>query len=190
MIMLKKYYTIFKKELINLIQIPIVNYPHSKLSNRIRTFYYKKVLQIGSNPLILNNFDIVSKDLITFGNSIQINKNVTMDASGSLGIYIGNRVLIGPGSYFRSANHSFLDDSSIIDQGWVFNKVPFEGKDYSIVIEDDVWIGANSIILSGAHIGKGSILNAGSVVSSLIPKMSIVAGNPGRVVMQRQNKGN
>ena len=188
--MLKKYYRILKKELINLIQIPIVNYPHSKLSNKLRAFYYKKVLQIGSNPLILNNFDIISKDLIKFGNRVQINKNVTMDASGSLGIYIGNRVLIGPGCYFRSANHSFSDDSSIVDQGWDFKRIPFEGTDYSIIIEDDVWIGANSIILSGAHIGKGSVLSAGAVVSSSIPEMSIVVGNPGRVVKQRQSRSN
>ena len=123
---MNKIFKIFRDELINLIEIPIVYYPSSKVSNKLRTFYYEKVLQIGSNPLILNNFDIASKDLIEIGDKVTINKNVTMDASGSLGIYIGNEVSIGPGCYFRSANHSFLEAVAIREQGWDYKKVSFE----------------------------------------------------------------
>lgn len=183
--MVIKYLRIIISEIINLIEIPIVNYPHSKFSNRLRAIYYKRKLQIGSDPLILNNFDIRPKDLIQIGDKVQINKNVTMDASGSLGIYIGNKVSIGPGCYLRSANHSFSKCIAIQDQGWDYKKISFKNKDYSIVIEDDVWIGANSIILSGTHIGKGSVLNAGTVVSSTIPENSVVVGNPGRVIKKR-----
>jgi acetyltransferase-like isoleucine patch superfamily enzyme len=56
------------------------------------------------------------------------------------------------------------------------------------VINDDVWIGASAIILSGAQIGKGSIIAAGAVVSSIIPPFSIVVGNPGRVIANREKK--
>lgn len=51
-----------------------------------------------------------------------------------------------------------------------------------VVIEDDVWVGMNSIVLPGTHIGAGSIVAAGSVVSSNVPSMSIVAGNPAKVI--------
>ena len=184
--MFKKLLEISKIEIINLLEIPIVKYPASKISNKIRDFYYKRKLHIGNNPLILNNFDIRSIDLIEIGNDVQINKNVTIDAKGSLGIYIGNKVSIAPGCYIRSANHSFSKDGiAIQDQGWDYKKIQFKNKEYSIVIEDDVWIGANSIILSGAHIGKGSVLNAGTVVSSTIPENSVIVGNPGRVVKKR-----
>lgn len=54
-----------------------------------------------------------------------------------------------------------------------------------IVVEDDVWIGLNSIILSGSYIGKGSVIGAGSVVSGKIPPYSIAVGNPCKVVRTR-----
>ena len=180
-----KYAKIILSELVNLIEIPIVSYPNSKVSNIIRSFYYKKILLIGVNPLILDHFDIRSKSLINIGNNVQINKNVTMDATGSLGIYIGSQVSIGPGCYLRSANHSFSDDVPIQQQGWDCKEISFENKKYSIVIEDDVWIGANAIILSGAHVGRGSVLSAGTLVSSVIPAKSVVGGNPGRVIKKR-----
>lgn len=55
----------------------------------------------------------------------------------------------------------------------------------NIIIGDDVWIGSNSVILSGVTIGRGSIIGAGSVVTMNIPNYSIVAGNPARVIKSR-----
>lgn len=57
-----------------------------------------------------------------------------------------------------------------------------------IIIEDDVWIGMNSIIMSGVKIGKGSIVAAGSVVTKDIEPYSIVGGNPARLIKYRFNK--
>lgn len=54
-----------------------------------------------------------------------------------------------------------------------------------IVIEDDVWIGSNSVVLSGVTIGRGSVVGAGSVVVKDIPPYSIAAGNPARVLRKR-----
>lgn len=51
-----------------------------------------------------------------------------------------------------------------------------------IIIEDDVWIGANVTILKGVTIGRGSVIGAGSVVSKCIPPMSIAAGAPAKVI--------
>jgi acetyltransferase-like isoleucine patch superfamily enzyme len=53
-----------------------------------------------------------------------------------------------------------------------------------IVIGDDVWIGARAIILAGAHIGAGSIIGAASVVDFPVPPLSLVAGNPARIVQR------
>ena len=55
-------------------------------------------------------------------------------------------------------------------------------KDSPIKIEDDVLIGANSIILKGVTIGKRTIIGAGSVVTKSIPSDCVAAGNPCRVI--------
>ena len=51
-----------------------------------------------------------------------------------------------------------------------------------IVVEEDVWIGINVTLLSGAHIGRGAIIGACSVVTKEIPPYAIVVGNPAKVV--------
>ena len=60
-----------------------------------------------------------------------------------------------------------------------------EGKQGAIIIEDDVWIGAGSIILTGVTISKGSVIGAGSVVAKSIPEYSIAVGNPAKVIHRR-----
>jgi acetyltransferase-like isoleucine patch superfamily enzyme len=54
-----------------------------------------------------------------------------------------------------------------------------------IIIENDVWIGANSIIMSGIKISNGAIIATGSTVTKDVPPYAIVAGNPGRIVKYR-----
>ena len=54
-----------------------------------------------------------------------------------------------------------------------------------IIIEDDVWIGVNSIILSGVKIGRGAVIGAGSVVSKDIPPYAIACGNPAKIIKYR-----
>ncbi|ARR57161.1 hypothetical protein HY78_12260 [Rhizorhabdus wittichii DC-6] len=55
----------------------------------------------------------------------------------------------------------------------------------AIVIGHDVWIGANSIVVSGVTIGTGAVVAAGAVVARDVPPYAIVAGNPAKVVRYR-----
>jgi maltose O-acetyltransferase len=61
------------------------------------------------------------------------------------------------------------------------NQVP-SPRSASIVVGDNTWIGARAVLLSGARIGEGSIVGAGSVVDFEVEPFSVVAGNPARVV--------
>ncbi|MFI8577868.1 CatB-related O-acetyltransferase [Rossellomorea aquimaris] len=76
-------------------------------------------------------------------------------------------------TYFMNQN-IFKDDLE--------NDIYTKGK---IIIEEDVWVGSNSAILSGVKIGRGSIIGAGSVITKDIPRYSIVAGNPATLIKKR-----
>ncbi len=54
-----------------------------------------------------------------------------------------------------------------------------------ITIENDVWIGANAVILKGVKIGNGAIIGAGTIVRDDVPPYAICIGNPGRIVKYR-----
>ncbi|WP_459878754.1 acyltransferase [Desulfothermus naphthae] len=98
-------------------------------------------------------------------------------------IKIGDRVLIGRGC----AIVDHLHDYRIID--CPLNIAPLtEGK--PIVIEDDVFIGVNTVIAPGVRIGAHSFIGANSVVNVNIPPYSMVAGNPAKIVRSyNHNKG-
>ena len=57
---------------------------------------------------------------------------------------------------------------------------------YANIIGNDVWVGANSVILPGVKIGTGAIVGAGSVVTKDVPEYAIVVGNPARILKYRE----
>jgi tetrahydrodipicolinate N-succinyltransferase len=74
-----------------------------------------------------------------------------------------------------------LLDSGLKTEGFSSNTVvPHVGEE--IIIEDNVWIGAGSIILPGVKVGRGSIIGAGAVVTKNVDCNTIVAGNPARQI--------
>lgn len=89
-------------------------------------------------------------------------------------IQIGNNVSIAYGVLIQDSDYHTTYD----EQG---NPKP---QTLPIIIEDNVWIGANVIILKGVTIGEGSIVAAGSVVTKSVPSYSLVGGNPARIIKQ------
>jgi len=111
------------------------------------------------------------KAVIQIGNHVGIS-GATISSNST--ITIGNNVLIGSGvlitdSDAHSINPKFRNDKSKIMSS-------------PIVIEDDVFIGARSIVLKGITIGRGALIGAGSVVSQDIEAFAIVAGNPAKKI--------
>jgi acetyltransferase-like isoleucine patch superfamily enzyme len=91
-------------------------------------------------------------------------------------VSIGNHVCIGQNVVLSGLNHNYHEiDRDISGQGVSVAQ---------ITVEDNVWIGAHSVILSGVTIGKHSVVGAASVVSKDIPPYSVCVGNPARVIKQ------
>lgn len=164
--------------------------PNYSIGNKIRFIFWNTTnLNLGKNVKIERMTDFLNPCNIFIADDTIIGENVIIDASLSNGVFVGKNTSIANGTYIRSANHKFDDiELPIQHQGHYCAELYYNKIKYSIVIEDNVWVGARSIILSGAWIGKGSIISAGAVVSNIIPPFSIVVGNPGRVVANRLKK--
>jgi acetyltransferase-like isoleucine patch superfamily enzyme len=96
-------------------------------------------------------------------------------------LIIGDKVLIGPGTTISTGDHNY----SRVGVYMMDSKEKEETDDQEVIIEDDVWIGANVIILKGVRIGRGSVVAAGSLVIKNIPPYSIVGGVPAKLIKNR-----
>lgn len=109
---------------------------------------------------------------VIIGRSTYINSGVVI-YSGN-GVRIGSNVLIAANCTLAPVNHQFRERARLIVEQ------RFQPSRGGIRIEDDVWIGANSVILDGAYIRKGSVVGAGSIVRGELPEYSICTGAPAR----------
>ncbi len=91
-------------------------------------------------------------------------------------VTIGSHVNLAQGITVTALNHNFSNTSRRIDQQGVSTQV--------VTIADDVWIGANAVILPGVTIGKHSVVAAGAVVTRDVPPNSIVAGVPAKIIKE------
>lgn len=99
------------------------------------------------------------------------------------GIRMGARVAVAANCTFAPANHEFRRrDLPIREQG-------FRPSKGGIVIEDDVWIGANCVLLDGAILREGCVIAAGTVVRGEVAAFSIQGGNPMTVLGWREETG-
>lgn len=132
--------------------------------------YMKRILgkPLPESTTVLPPFYIDYGKPVTIGEGCFIQQCCTFFGRG--GITIGNGVFIGPKCNLITINHDPNPE----------NRSATYGR--PIVIEDKVWIGINSTILPGVKIGYGAIVGAQSVVTHDVPAMTVVAGNPARVI--------
>lgn len=118
-------------------------------------------------------FSLKDDGKLRIGSYFYINHYSIIDCNYN--ITIGNRVQIGPHCYITDFDHDLVVD---------LNRAFHRGakKFASVVIEDNVWIGAGVIILKGVRIGKNAVIGAGSVVKHDIPSNAVAVGNPARVI--------
>jgi len=110
---------------------------------------------------------------VSLGRGLDINHDVEIDYSG--GVVIGEDVWISQGVIIETHEHLISREK----------KKNWKMRTHSLEIGDNVWIGANAIILPGAHkLGEGSIVAAGAVVTKEVLPYTIVAGVPARMLKE------
>jgi acetyltransferase-like isoleucine patch superfamily enzyme len=112
---------------------------------------------------------------IRAGRGLALNSGVFLDGRG--GLELGQNVLVGPNAVVLSTRHRFGDPG-----------LPIAAQGVELVptsIADDVWIGANAVVLAGVRVAAGTVVAAGAVVSSDTEAWSIVGGVPARPIGAR-----
>ena len=149
----------------------------AELNYGLKRFFTRLVLQIASDSWFVNYrlrvflYRLVGIDI---GKNCFIGRNVYFDELNLKGIHIGNHVILTMGTTLLS--HFLNSKQGCFELGEVF-------------IEDDAFIGLNTLITKPVRIGKKSVIGAGSVVTKDIPENVVAAGNPCRIIKHRELGG-
>ena len=141
------------------------------------TYWRKLILRIfgakiGKGGKIKTNIKISEPWHLSIGDHCWIGENVWIDNLAL--VQIGNRVCISQGVYLCTGNHDFKKD--------LFNLILKK-----IIVEDDCWIAAKSIIGPGSILKKGSVSFLGSVVSGILQEDGIYKGNPAKLLKSKDD---
>lgn len=118
--------------------------------------------------------------------NIYLGSNISIGADanficGIAKIIVRDNVMMGPHVFIITGSHRI----DVVGEYMINVKDKLPENDRDVLIEEDVWIGANVIILKGVTIGKGSVVAAGSVVTKSIEPYSVYGGVPAKKIKDR-----
>ena len=132
-------------------------------------------LSMGDHSALYDNVALVGNGEIRIGAGSTLGNNCVVACVER--VDIGNNVMVAGYCYIVDQDHDFSSPHVPIAKQGV--------RSAPVVIDDDVWIGSHAVVLRGVHIGRGAVVGANSVVTSDVPEYSVVAGNPARVIRNR-----
>lgn len=163
-----------------------VSFLLSYLYDRVLAFFYKASMKHCGKGVYIRPSSSDFKGLwnMSIGDCTSIPKGSVFFCTEAE-LRIGKKVIFGPHPTIITGDHRIdVVGKYIIDS---HEKLP--ENDAPVVIEDDVWTGANVTILKGVTIGRGSVIAAGAVVTKSCPPYSIVGGVPAKVLKMRFTSG-
>jgi len=168
---------LLKIELFSFLYFLLYILPGYYFSNKLRGYFISFHLKKSGKKLLINREVIIeSPHNISIGDNFLINARCWISGGG--GLNIGNNVLIGPNVVIHTSNHNFQYKSITINkQGHTLKPV---------IIEDDVWIGANCMITPGVILAQGCVIGAGSVVTKDTEPYGVYVGVPAKKIKERE----
>ena len=164
---LERGYNIMIKKIINTLKYPIKK-------------YYWRIKNRDNLTFMVRNFNIKS---VTVGKGTYGPLNVFSFGNIDERLSIGNYCCIGPNTTFLLGGEHNYQNFSIYPFSEVLMKKGTAKTKGPIIIEDDVWLGYGTIVLSGVKIGQGAVIGAGTVVAEDIPPYAVYVN--GRIVKYR-----
>ncbi len=154
----------------------VFSLPRHKIFNFIKSNYLRlQGAQVGKQVTFYPGIRINPSMNIKIADHVDLAWGVIITTKG--GVEIGERTLIGYRTQILSANHVIPPNKGkIFESGHTVKK---------ITIKNDVWIGANCIIVAGVTIGEGAVVAAGSVVTKDVPPFTVVGGVPSKIIKKR-----
>lgn len=135
----------------------------------------------GKNVVIAKGSNFTYNN-IYIGNDVYIGGYATLMCTRAKN-FLGNNIMFGPHVFIITGGHRMDIVGRYMTSVTDNEKRPDDDRD--VVIQDDVWVGANSIILRGVTVGEGSIIAAGSIVTKDVKPYSIVGGSPAKILKMR-----
>lgn len=127
-------------------------------------------------------FSVTGVGNISLGNNVYIGPNAILMATGAP-IEIKGHFMAGPGLTIITGDHRIDIKGKYMDEVMLSEKLP--ENDQPVIIEQDVWCGANVTILKGVTIGKGSVIAAGAVITKNVGEYEIWGGVPAKKIKNR-----
>jgi acetyltransferase-like isoleucine patch superfamily enzyme len=147
------------------------------LATKFRKFLIQGFLNCKVNNLyVRSGVCIFGYRNLKIGNDVSINHGCFLSCDG--GLAIGDFVSIGHNTSILTTEHTY----NVLQVPIKYQPIKYN----SVLIKDNVWIGANVTILSGVHVAEGTVIAAGAVVTkSIVEKNTIVGGVPAKFIKGR-----
>ena len=144
-----------------------------------RPFLKIKLKKVGNDFRLGYLSEILNPQYFEFGDNFYCGPFAFFGTNKNYPVIIGNYVMFGPRCIIQGGNH----DAAY--EGFMYNNQSIDHFNGEIKIEDGVWVGCDTTILSGTDIGEGSIIGAKSLVNKKIPPYVVAVGVPVRVIKPR-----
>lgn len=145
-----------------------------------RYFTKRKLNESGNNFRLGYSSELLNPQHFSIGDNFFTGPYCYFVTNKNNPIQIGNHVMFGPSCKIIGGDHNIHYNKNHM----YFNQ-EIDHMHSKIVIEDGVWIGADTILLSGAHIGEGAVIGAMSLVRSSVPPYCIAVGIPAKKFRRR-----